>query len=171
MISIAGRWLVGALCVLVPVVTSGGLPALADEGGAFPQVTISEVRVGLSDHGPVVLLSADGKTIPVFVDHTVAASIQAALTGERLPRPLSHDLMHTILEALGGRVIRTVITLKSGTFYGSLTVAFQGQEKVFDSRSSDSIALAIHFHAPILVGRDLLESAGTPSHEPKPQTL
>ncbi|MBX3346580.1 MAG: bifunctional nuclease family protein [Nitrospira sp.] len=168
---IARRWLVGALCVLVPVVSSGGLPALADEGGVSSQVTISEVRVGLSDHGPVVLLSADGKTIPVFVDQTVAASIQAALTGERLPRPLSHELMHTILEALGGRVIRTVITLKAGTFYGSLTVAFQGQEKVFDSRSSDSIALAIHFHAPILVGRDLLESAGTPSHEPKPQTL
>lgn len=171
MIVIAGRWLRGALCLLMLVLSSGDLSALAGEEGASSQVTISEVRVGLSDHGPVVLLSADGKTIPVFVDHTVAASIQAALTGERLPRPLSHDLMHTILEALGGRVVRTVITLKSGTFYGSLTVAFQGQEKVFDSRSSDSIALAIHFHAPILVGRDLLESAGAPSREPKPQTL
>ena len=144
---------------------------LADEPGSSPQVTISQVRVGLSDHGPVVLLSADGKTIPVFVDDTVAASIQAALTGENLPRPLSHDLMHTILDAFGGRVVRTVITLKAGTFYGSLTVAFQGQEKVFDSRSSDSIALAIHFHAPILVGRDLLDAVGKSSREPKPETL
>lgn len=171
MIVIAGRWLRGALCLSMLVLSSGDLSALAGEEGASSQVTINEVRVGLSDHGPVVSLSADGKTIPVFVDHTVAASIQAALTGERLPRPLSHELMHTILEALGGRVVRTVITLKSGTFYGSLTVAFQGQEKVFDSRSSDSIALAIHFHAPILVGRDLLESAGAPAREPKPQTL
>ena len=126
------------------------------------------VGIGL---GPVVLLSADGKTIPVFVDHTVAASIQAALTGEKLPRPLSHDLMHTILESLGGRVVRTVITLKAGTYYGSLTVAFQGQEKVFDSRSSDSIALAIHFQAPILVGRDMLDAVGTSIGEPKPEAL
>jgi Uncharacterized conserved protein len=145
--------------------------ARAGEADASPQVTIGEVHVRLSDHGPVVLLSAEGKTIPIFVDHTVAGSIQGALTGEKLPRPLSHDLMHTILESFGGRVVKTVITLKAGTYYGSLTVAFQGQEKVFDSRSSDSIALAIHFKAPILIGRDLLDAAGKPFPESKPQIL
>jgi len=67
--------------------------------------------------------------------------------------------------------VRTVITLKAGTYYGSLTVAFQGQEKVFDSRSSDSIALAIHFHAPILVARDMLDAVGKSSLEPKPESL
>ena len=169
MIATARRWLVCPLLSLLLGLFASDV--LADEPGPSPQVTISQVRVGLSDHGPVVLLSADGKTIPVFVDDTVAASIQAALTGEDLPRPLSHDLMHTILDAFGGRVVRTVITLKAGTFYGSLTVAFQGQEKVFDSRSSDSIALAIHFHAPILVGRDLLDAVGKSSREPKPETL
>lgn len=169
MIATARRWLVCPLLSLLLGLFASDV--LADEPGPPPQVTISQVRVGLSDHGPVVLLSADGKTIPVFVDDTVAASIQAALTGENLPRPLSHDLMHTILDAFGGRVVRTVITLKSGTFYGSLTVAFQGQEKVFDSRSSDSIALAIHFHAPIIVGRDLLDAVGKSSREPKPETL
>lgn len=169
MIATARRWLVCPLLSLLLGLFASDV--LADEPGPSPQVTISQVRVGLSDHGPVVLLSADGKTIPVFVDDTVAASIQAALTGENLPRPLSHDLMHTILDAFGGRVVRTVITLKAGTFYGSLTVAFQGQEKVFDSRSSDSIALAIHFHAPIIVGRDLLDAVGKSSREPKPETL
>ncbi len=164
-------WLVCPLLSLVLAVTTFDPRAHADEAGTSPNVTISEVRVRLSDHGPVVLLSADGKTIPVFVDHTVAASIQAALTGEKLPRPLSHDLMHTILEALGGRVVKTVITLKAGTYYGSLTVAFQGQEKVFDSRSSDSIALAIHFQAPILVGRDMLDAVGTSVGESKPESL
>ena len=169
MIATARRWLVCPLLSLLLGLFASDV--LADEPGPSPQVTISQVRVGLSDHGPVVLLSADGETIPVFVDDTVAASIQAALTGENLPRPLSHDLMHTILDAFGGRVVRTVITLKAGTFYGSLTVAFQGQEKVFDSRSSDSIALAIHFHAPIIVGRDLLDAVGKSSREPKPETL
>jgi bifunctional DNase/RNase len=99
--------------------------------------------------------------IPIFVDATVALSIQGALNGEHLSRPLSHDLMHSILEAYGARVTQTVITLKDGTYYGTLTVAMKNEVKRFDSRSSDSIALAIHFKAPIFVGRDLLESAGS----------
>ncbi|MDE3221369.1 MAG: bifunctional nuclease family protein [Nitrospirota bacterium] len=134
----------------------------ADGGSPDPSdpVTITEVKVRFSDHGPVVFLQAEGKAIPIFVDLTVAVSIQGALSGEKLSRPLSHDLMHTILEAFGGHVTQTIITLKEGTYYGSLTVALRDEVKVFDSRSSDSIALAIHFKAPIIVGRDLLNSAG-----------
>ena len=124
------------------------------------QIAIANVTVRMSDHGPVVLLQAEARVIPIFVDGTVALSIQSALNGERLARPMSHDLMHTILNAYGGKVVRTVITMKDGTYYGALTVAVQDQVKTFDSRSSDSIALAIHFKAPIFVGRDLLESAG-----------
>jgi len=165
------RWSVFSLLSLLVALSAWVLLAEAEESGGPPLVTIGDVRVRLSDHGPVVLLSAEGKTIPIFVDHTVAGSIQGALTGEKLPRPLSHDLMHTILEALGGRVVKTVITLKAGTYYGSLTVAFQGQEKIFDSRSSDSIALAIHFKAPILVDRTVLDAAGRTAPESKPQTL
>ncbi|NGZ59895.1 MAG: hypothetical protein CV081_05265 [Nitrospira sp. LK265] len=123
-------------------------------------VKIAEVAVRISDHGPVVLLQAEGRTIPIFVDLTVALSIQSALSGEKLPRPMTHELMHTILNAYGGKVTQTVITLKGGTYYGALTVSFKDQVKVFDSRSSDSIALAVHFKAPIFVARDLLESAG-----------
>ena len=135
------------------------------------QVTITDVRVRMSEHGPIVLLQAEGKVIPIFIDVTVAVSIQGALNGEHLFRPMSHDLMHTILEAYGGKVTQTVITLKSGTYSGALTVAFKDNVKVFDSRSSDSIALAIHFKAPIIVGRDLLNSAGKLPEKPKPDTL
>ena len=124
------------------------------------QVEIEDVEVRLTEHGPVVLLKAEEKTIPIFVDQTVAGSIHGALTGLKLRRPLSHDLMHSILEAFEGAVKKTEITLKDGIYYGALTVAVKDTEKVFDSRSSDSIALAVHFKAPIFVGRDLLESAG-----------
>ncbi len=124
------------------------------------KVKIEKVEVRLTDHGPVVLLQAQSHTIPIFVDQTVAGSIHAALTGVRLQRPLSHDLMHSILEAFDGKVMKTEITLKDGIYYGALTVEVQGAEKVFDSRSSDSIALAIHFKAPILVSHELLETAG-----------
>jgi bifunctional DNase/RNase len=140
----------------------------ADGGSSNPSdpVTITEVKVRFSDHGPVVLLQAEGKTIPIFVDLTVALSIQGALNGERFPRPLSHDLMHTILEAFGGQVTQTIIT-----YYGSLAVALRNEVKVFDSRSSDSIALAIHFKAPIIVGRDLLNSAGRVLGQSKAEDL
>ena len=164
----SARWLMLFLlsyCCGSPVVH-------ADSGSSPPDpVTISDVKVRISDHGPVVLLQAEGKTIPIFVDLTVAVSIQGALNGEQLQRPLSHDLMHTILETFGGKVTKTVITLKDGIYYGDLTVAMKDSTKVFDSRSSDAIALAIHFKAPILVGRDLLDSAGKHLQESKPQTL
>jgi bifunctional DNase/RNase len=159
-----------SLCFLsvfsLPVVQASASPSATSE-----QVTITDVKVRMSDHGPVVLLQAEGRAIPIVVDVTVAVSIQGALNGERLPRPMSHDLMHAILESYGGKVTQTVITLKSGTYYGALTVAFQDNVKVFDSRSSDSIALAIHFKAPIIVGRDLLNSAGKVPEERKPDTL
>jgi bifunctional DNase/RNase len=80
-------------------------------------------------------------------------------------------LMHTILESFGGHVTQTIITLKDGTYYGSLAVAFRNEAKVFDSRSSDSIALAVHFKAPIIVGRDLLNSAGRVLGESKTENL
>lgn len=124
------------------------------------KVQIEEVDVRLTEHGPVVLLHAESKTIPIFVDQTVAGSIHGALTGFKTRRPLSHDLMRAILEAFDGKVNKTEITLKDGIYYGSLSVSINDREKVFDSRSSDSIALAIHFKAPIIVARDLLESAG-----------
>jgi len=135
------------------------------------QVTIADVQVRISDHGTVVLLLAEGKAIPIFVDLTVALSIQGALNGEKLSRPFTHDLMHTILDAYGGKVLQTVITLKGGTYYGALTVAVQDQVKTFDSRSSDSIALAVHFKAPIIVGRDLLNSAGRVLGQSKAEDL
>jgi bifunctional DNase/RNase len=159
-----------SLCFL-GVLALPAAQACASPSATSEQVTITDVKVRMSDHGPVVLLRAEGKAIPIFVDVTVAVSIQGALNGERLPRPMSHDLMHTILESYGGKVTQTVITLKSGTYYGALTVAFQENVKVFDSRSSDSIALAIHFKAPIIVGRDLLNSADKVPEERKPDTL
>ena len=129
-------------------------------------VRVQSVDVVVSALGPVVLLKVDGRAIPVFVDQTVAESIHAALTHRKLPRPLSHDLMRSILEAYGGKVMQVVVTLHESTFHGALSIEIGGEAKVFDARSSDAIALAIHFSAPILVGRSLLESAGRELGDP-----
>lgn len=159
------------LLFVVGALTLSAAQAAESSSVTSEQVTITEVQVRFSDHGAVVLLLAEGKAIPIFVDLTVALSIQSALNGERLARPLSHELMHTILESYSGKVLRTVITLKGGIYYGALTVAVRDQVKTFDSRSSDSIALAVHFKAPIFVGRDLLNSAGGLVERPKADTL
>jgi len=125
-----------------------------------PSVRIERVQVRLSTAGPVVLLMAQGRAIPVFVDAVVAESIRSALDGLRPMRPLTHDLMHDVLTGFGGTVTQVVITFKGRIFYGALSVRLGDREEVFDSRSSDAIALATHFKAPILVSQELLDSAG-----------
>ena len=134
-------------------------------------VRVEQVEVRLSIIGPVVLLKVRNKAIPIFVDAVVAESIHGALTGEKSRRPLSHDLMRTILEAFDGRVSQAIITLKEGTYYADLTVVMRDTTNVFDSRSSDAIALAIRFKAPILVSPELLDSAGKELEEPDGKRL
>ena len=144
----------------------GFMPGAASAAQADPDaglVRIEHTEVGLSPFGHVVLLKAQNKAIPIFVDAIVAQSIHGALSGEKYPRPLTHDLMRGVLESFEGKVTRVVVTLKGATYYGQLSVAMRGTTKVFDSRSSDAIALAIHFKAPVLVSAELLEKAGQPA--------
>lgn len=135
------------------------------------EIRVQNIEVRLSQAGPVVLLRVRNKAVPVFVDALVAESIQGALTGKKPPRPLSHDLMHTVLEALDAKVSQVVITFKAGIYYGALSVVAGKTTKVFDSRSSDAIALAIRFKAPILVSEELLDSVGVELPEPRVKEL
>ena len=158
--------LIGSLPAASHAAESKGKPAMDAN-----RVQVQQVEVRFTQMGTVVLLKIRNKAIPVFVDPVVAESIQAALSGEKLPRPLTHELMRSVLESFDGKVSQVVITLKGQTFYAALTVIVQGTTKIFDSRSSDAVALAIHFKAPILVGQDLLDSSGIDLEEPdgKPQ--
>ena len=144
-------------------IISRGLAGLAiclSGAACAEQVAVESTEVRISEMGPAVLLRVGNRAIPVFVDPVVAQSIQGALGGHKPVRPLSHDLMHSVLTGFGGRVSQVVITLHDGIYYGALTVVMDGKTKVFDSRSSDAIALAIHARAPILVSRDLLDQVG-----------
>ena len=150
---------------LIALCLPAAVAAAAQESDAG-LVKIEQTEVALSPYGHVVLLKAQNKSVPIFVDSVVAQSIHGALTGDKTPRPLTHDLMRTILEGYDGKVSRVVVTLKGATYYGELTVQMRGTTKVFDSRSSDAIALAIHFRAPILVNRELLDKAGQALDQP-----
>jgi bifunctional DNase/RNase len=144
-------------CLALSLAVAIGGEAASD---APANVEIQSVDVALTAQGPVVLLKARGRAIPIFVDEAIAASIHSALTGQKFPRPLSHDLMKTILEAYAGKVTRVGIHLEDGVFHAELTTTVNGTKKVFDSRSSDAIALALRFKAPIVVSEELLDSAG-----------
>jgi len=141
----------------------------AAEGPA--EVRVQSVEVVFSQVGPVVLLKFRNKAVPVFVDSLVAGSIQGALSGQKPPRPLSHDLMHTILESLDAKVSQVVITHREGIYYGALTIIAGKTQKVFDSRSSDAIALAIRFKAPIMVHQSLVDSFGVDLPEARGKEL
>lgn len=124
------------------------------------EVKIEKVEVRISPSGAVVFLKVGKRAIPVFVDPVVAGSIQGALSGEKYLRPLSHDLMKSILSSYDIQVQQVFVTLRDGVYFGTLTLLHNGRVQLFDSRSSDAIALAIHFQSPILVEQELLDSAG-----------
>lgn len=147
------------LLVIAGCLAAGAAQVQAQSLSPSGQVKVDDVTVVWSEAGPVVLLTARDAVVPIFVDPTVAGSIHGALTGEKSPRPLSHDLMHTILQAYDMTVVRVGISLKGQVYYGELMLAAGGQTKVFDCRSSDGIALAIHFGTPIFVEEALLDKA------------
>ena len=147
--------LVGCIVLGVPDFSSAQTSSLDD------QVWIEDVSVVMSKMGPVIFLKAQKRVVPIFVDPTVAGSIDGALRGTKLSRPLSHDLMYTILREFGGLVTEVRIKLKDQIYHGELFVNFKGAHKVFDSRSSDAIALAVHFEAPIFIERELFDQANS----------
>ena len=156
-----------AACAMLLSLTSEARAAQTDPDAGL--VRVESTEVALAPFGHVVLLKAQNRAIPIFIDPIVAQSIQGALGGEKSPRPLTHDLMRSVLEGFDGKVTRVVVSLKGATYTADLTVRVRGQTKIFDSRSSDAIALAIHFGAPVLVSRELLDKAGHPTDQPAPK--
>jgi uncharacterized protein len=116
---------------------------------------------------PVVLLRPLGaavsppRVLPIWIGAQEAASISLALEGGAPPRPLSHDLMQSLVDALGARLDRVDVTrLDAGTFYAELTLVTPTGRRVVDSRPSDAIALALRTDAPIWVDDAVLDEAG-----------
>jgi uncharacterized protein len=145
---------------LLAIALCGSAPLHAAATADSQWVQVEKVDVRWSVVGPVVLLVVHNRAIPIFVDPTVAESIQSVLSGEKTPRPLTHELMRRVVAELGARVAQAQIVLKASTYYAVLKLIVGGVEKDFDSRSSDAIALAVLFNAPIVVPRQLLDSNG-----------
>ena len=111
---------------------------------------------------PIVLLkTADGnKFLPIWIGHSEAAAILMKLQGASTPRPLTHDLVTSMLAELEARVTRITVTeLRDNTFYASITIQQDGSEIEVDSRPSDAIALAVRAEAPIFADDRVIEES------------
>ena len=112
---------------------------------------------------PVVILrdTEKGHFLPIWVGIFEANAIALELEKIATPRPMTHDLIKNILEAIEAQVVKVVVTdLKENTFFAVLHLRLGGAEYTVDSRPSDAIALALRVAAPIYVDEDVFPKAG-----------
>jgi bifunctional DNase/RNase len=124
------------------------------------EVEVSRVAVDPASRSPVVLLEDKRHTValPIWIGPAEANAIASHLEGVASPRPLTHDLMKSVMDHVGLGLRRVVIReLRDNTYYASLVLLWDGEEMEIDSRPSDAIALAMRFGQPIFVNRTLLE--------------
>jgi hypothetical protein len=126
------------------------------------------VRVELPTNTPILLLRErdGGRYLPIWIGTSEATAIALALEGVETARPLTHDLLRTVIEALGADVEKVNITrLDGGTFFADLVLGADGDELTISSRPSDAIALATRTGTPVFAERDLLDEAGVEIHD------
>jgi uncharacterized protein len=127
------------------------------------RVVIDSVRVSLtSQHRVVVLREVDGnRYLPIWIGPFEADSITIELQGVPMARPLTHDLLKTVLQELNASVSHVLVNdLRDDTFYARIALQVEGVDHSVDSRPSDAIALAVRVQAPIYVSRQVMDQAG-----------
>lgn len=126
-------------------------------------VDLVGVRIELPSNTPIVLLREHGgdRYLPIWIGANEATAIALALEGVEPQRPLTHDLLNTVIGRLDAVVDRVVITqLRDGIYYADLVLVRDGREVVVSSRPSDAIALAARVQAPITVLPVVLDEGG-----------
>lgn len=122
------------------------------------------MRVEVPANTPMVLLQSqrdDQRLLPIYIGSPEASSIHYALEGISPPRPLTHDLVATLIERLGATLVRVVITeVRDHTYYAQLHLDVAGEARVVDCRPSDAIAVAVRTGAPIFADDELLDEVG-----------
>jgi hypothetical protein len=128
------------------------------------EVKLRAVRVDLQSNTPVLLLQESeglGRTLPIFIGAPEATAIAFALQGMDTPRPMTHDLIRDLLDALGTTVIRVVITeLRTATYFAEIVLRQGDRELPVSSRPSDAVAVAVRTGTPLFVADDLMDSEG-----------
>jgi bifunctional DNase/RNase len=111
---------------------------------------------------PVVILRevSGERILPIWIGVFEGNAIELQREGVQTPRPMTHDLLKTVIDELGAHVERIVVSeLKDNTFYATLHVLSARGRVSVDSRPSDAIALALRTGAPIFVEETVIQSA------------
>ena len=133
------------------------------------EMQLADVRVSLPTQAPVVMLQEVGgarRILFIFIGNPEADAIVKAMRGSVPPRPLTHDLFRDVLEALGARLDRVVVTeLRiddegNGTFFAELHLTVGETQHVISARPSDAIALAARTGSPIFASDALVDAEG-----------
>ena len=153
--------------IVLAVALTGASPVQAGPNKPVPM----KVRGVMAHRGntAVVLQTPDGKTLlPIWIGRREAEAIQLRLSGKKPPRPLTHDLMESMLAILGARVERVEVdALRDGVFIGKLNLRdMHGKLYRLDGRPSDLITLSLRARVPVHVAQRVLKRAGVKAGKP-----
>ncbi len=146
------------------VVGAVGCAACRSKEKTEVEVEVRSIGYDNSTHAPVVVLQDQDRKValPIWIGSAEAQAIAMQMQGVSPPRPMTHDLIKTILDQTGVEMQKVVIQdLKDGTYYASIWLHSGRQDLRIDSRPSDAIALAMRLHRPIFVATTLLQGSTT----------
>ncbi len=134
------------------------------------QVEILGLSASPSTGGAYALLLKEmygNRRLPIIIGSFEAQAIAMELEGIKPPRPLTHDLLKTLVDNLSAAVTEVIIDeLRDNTFFAKVVLEISSLENPIDARPSDAIALAVRTQSPIYVSESVMESAGfVPSSE------
>ena len=124
------------------------------------EVVVAQLGMDRTSNSPVVILrEREGtRVLPIWIGPAEASAIAMEMQGIRPPRPMTHDLLKTVIHGLGANVTRIrIAALKEKTYLAELWLARGDHVFQLDARPSDSIALALRTSAPIFTEDDLLD--------------
>jgi len=127
------------------------------------EMTIDSIRMSLMNYQRVVILKEKDaeRYLPIWIGPAEADSIAVKLQDVAVARPLTHDLLRSVIEALGAKVTSIIVCdLKNDTFYAKINLSVNGECVEVDSRPSDAIALAVRVQVPIYADESVLDKAG-----------
>lgn len=127
------------------------------------EAKVDSIRVSLVTQQRVVILKdlTMERYLPIWIGHCEADAIAFAIQEVPISRPLTHDLLCTIISELGARVTHVLINdLRDDTYYARLVLDVNGRHAEIDCRSSDAVAIAVRVHSRIYVEESVMERGG-----------
>jgi uncharacterized protein len=128
----------------------------------FVEMKVRGLALDPVSNMPIIILrdEEDKRSLPIWVGIFEANAIALELEKIPTPRPMTHDLIKNILEAIEARLLKIVVTdLRENTFFAELHLQVGEGEYTVDSRPSDAIALALRVAAPIFVNEEVVRKA------------